>query len=215
MPPRALLRFRRARPATSAAGRFRVFRRGPLERGQALVEFAMVLLPMLFIVAGIVQFGLLFGANVTLTNAAREAARAGTIYVYDQSISSNTRYRNDAKRCGQIVTAATQSFGLLSVSAPYFSAPLSAGECPLPSSEIQTNGDITVSYCHHVTTPDGDCPNTADPDTACTVNTREACLVRVTLTYRSDIIVPFIGALLDTDANGRFRQQVTATMVVN
>jgi len=175
----------------------------------------MVLLPMLFIVVGIVQFGLLFGANVTLTNAAREAARAGTIYVYDQSISTNTRFRNDAMRCGQMVTAAKQSFGLLSVSAPYFSAPLSSGDCPTPSSETQTNGDITVSYCDHVTTPDGDCPDTTDPDTACTVNTREACLVRVTLTYRSDIIVPFIGALLDTDANGRFRQQVTATMVVN
>src|SRR5687768_15766580 len=46
------------------------------ERGQALVEFAAVLLPLLLIVVGIVQFGFLFGANVTLTNAAREAARA-------------------------------------------------------------------------------------------------------------------------------------------
>ena len=48
-------------------------------RGQAMVEFAAVLLPMLLIVVGIIQFGLLFGANVTLTNAAREAARAATI----------------------------------------------------------------------------------------------------------------------------------------
>ena len=47
----------------------------PSERGQAMVEFAMVLLPLLLIVVGIIQFGLLFGANVTLTNAAREAAR--------------------------------------------------------------------------------------------------------------------------------------------
>jgi hypothetical protein len=213
MPGRALFRKRRARPTLHGSGRFRVPHRGP--PGQALVEFAVVLMPMLLLVAGIVQFGLLFGASVTLTNAAREAARAGTIYVYDQSISTNTRFRNDAKRCGEMVTAAKQSFGLLSASAPYFSAPLSAGECPTPTAEIQTNGDITVSYCDHVITPDGDCPDTTDPDTACTVDTREACLVRVTLTYRSDIIVPFIGVLLDTDANGRFLQQVTATMVVN
>ena len=42
-----------------------------------MVEFAAVLLPVLLIIVGIIQFGLLFGANVTLTNAAREAARAG------------------------------------------------------------------------------------------------------------------------------------------
>ena len=53
--------------------------------GQAMVEFAAVLLPLLLLIVGIVQFGLLFGANVTLTNAAREAARAGTIYVYDHT----------------------------------------------------------------------------------------------------------------------------------
>jgi hypothetical protein len=39
--------------------------------------------------------------------------------------------------------------------------------------------------------------------------------VRVTVTYRSDIIVPFIGGLIGTDVNGRFIQRATATMVVN
>ena len=34
-------------------------------RGQALVEFAAVLLPVLLLIVGIIQFGLLFGANVT------------------------------------------------------------------------------------------------------------------------------------------------------
>jgi hypothetical protein len=37
----------------------------------------------------------------------------------------------------------------------------------------------------------------------------------VTLTYRSDIIVPFMGEILSTDAGGRFVQRATATMVVN
>ena len=48
-----------------------------------MVEFAAVLLPILLIVVGIIQFGLIFGANVTLTNAAREGARAATISRYD------------------------------------------------------------------------------------------------------------------------------------
>lgn len=180
-----------------------------------MVEFAFVLLPVLLLIVGIVQFGLLFGANVSLENAGREGTRAGTIYVYDRSISTNAKYRNDAKRCGAIVTAATQAFGMLRTAAPHFSAPLTGGECPLPTGETQTNGDIRISYCDHVTTPDGDCPDTTDPDTTCAVDTREGCLVRVTLTYRSDIVVPLIGPLLGTDGNGRFVQRVTTTMVVN
>lgn len=172
----------------------------------------MVLLPILLIVVGIIQFGLLFGANVTLTNAAREAARTGTIYVYDYS---HTKYWNDAERCGDMADAALQSFGMLATSSPHFSVTLSGGACPTPTGDTQVNGDLTVSYCDHVITPDGDCPDTTDSDTTCQADTREACLVRVSLVYRSDIIVPFLGAILNTDANGRFVQRVTTTMVVN
>jgi Flp pilus assembly protein TadG len=215
MSPRASLRRRspagQARPAGFALRRGT----GSSVRGQALVEFAFVLLPVLLLIVGIVQFGLLFGASVTLTNAAREGARAGSIYVYDYSIASNTRYKNDAARCGAVVTAATDAFGMLSTGAPHFSAPLTSGACPTPTGNVLVNGDVTVSYCDHVTTPDGDCPDTTDPDTACVQDTHEGCLIRVTITYRSDIIVPFIGALLDTDGSGRFVQRATATMVVN
>ena len=211
MSPRAFVLLRRLRPVLrwSRLGRVSV------ARGQAMVEFAFVLLPVLLLIVGIVQFGLLYGANVTLTNAAREGARSGSIYIYDRSIATNAKYRNDGHRCGDIVEAATQAFGMLSTSSPHFNAPLSGGDCPTPTGDTLVNGDITVSYCDHVTTPDGDCPDTTDPDTTCVPDTREGCLLRVTLTYRSDIIVPLIGALLNTDANGRFIQRVTATMVVN
>jgi Flp pilus assembly protein TadG len=201
--PRRMARLTRARVGHSRLRR---------ERGQALVEFAVVLLPILLIVSGIIQFGLLFGANVTLTNAAREAGRAGTIYVYD---NSHTKSWNDAARCGQMVEAATEAFGLLSTSSPYFSYTLSGGSCPSSTLDVQTNGDVTISYCDHVNTPDGDCPESGDSDTLCVPDTREACLMRVTLTYRSDVVVPFIGLLLSTDGSGRFVQSATATMVVN
>lgn len=170
-------------------------------------------MPVLLLIVGVIQFGLLFGANVTITNATREAARAGTIYIYDQS---HTKAWNDAERCGDVVQAARQSLGFLTVSSPHFSTTLNgSGACPTPVGDGQTNGDLTISYCDHVTTPDGDCPDTTDPDTTCIPDTREACLLRVTLTYRSDIIVPFIGGLIGADANGRFAQRATATMVVN
>jgi Flp pilus assembly protein TadG len=180
-----------------------------------MVEFAFVLLPVLLLIVGIVQFGLLFGANVTLKNAVREGTRAGTIYVYDHSISSEAKFKNDALRCGAIVTAASNALGMLNTTSPHFNAPLTAGKCTQPTSDVGTNGDVTVSYCDHVTTPDGECPDTTDADTTCVPDTREGCLLRVTVTYRSDVIVPFIGPLLGTDANGRFVQTVTTTMVVN
>lgn len=177
-----------------------------------MVEFAFVLLPVLLLIVGIVQFGLLFGANVTLTNAAREGARAGTIYVYDHS---HTKAWNDAQRCGDVAQAAMQSFGILSTSGPHFSVTLTGGACPTPAGDGQTNGDLVISYCEYVDTPDGPCPDTSDSDTSCTPDTRQSCLLRVTLTYRSDIVVPLLGSVLSTDASGRFVQSATATMVVN
>ena len=182
------------------------------ERGQAMVEFAMVLLPVMLIVVGIVQFGLLFGANVTLTNAAREGARAGTVYVYDHSES---RLWNDAHRCGTILAATRGSMGFLSTSAPNFSATLNAdGSCPTPSGETQVNGSITVTYCSGVTTPDAPCPDGTDPDTTCGPETREECLLRVTVRYRSAIIVPFMGDILGS-GSGLFDQSAAVTMVLN
>jgi len=187
-------------------------RDAPEPSGQALVEFAIVLLPVMLILVGIIQFGLLFGANVALTNAAREGARAGTIYVYDRT---HDKTWNDAHRCGVIAGAATDAFGLLSSSAPHFTVTLSSGACPNMTGETLVNGDLTVSYCDHVTSSDGPCPTTGDTSTTCVPDTREGCLVRVTLTYRSDIVVPLVGTFLGTDGNGRFVHRAVATMVVN
>ena len=180
-----------------------------------MVEFVAVLLPVLLLVVGIIQFGLLFAANVTLTNAAREGARAGSIYYYDYSIASNTKYRNDAARCGDVVEAAMDAFGLLSTSSPHFTATLSGGDCPTPVGDQEVNGDVAISYCDHLTSPDGSCPEGTDPTTTCVPDSREGCLMQVTITYRSDIIVPFLGDIIAHDTNGRVVQRVTATMVVN
>lgn len=185
---------------------------GEAHRGQALVEFVTVLLPLLLIIVGIVQFGLLFGANVTLTNAAREGARAGTIYLYDRG---HTKAWNDGQRCYAVLIAVSQSFGLLTNAAPHFSATTSGAACSTNTGEVQVNGDLTVAYCASMTGASAPCPDPLDPSTTCLPDTRQGCLMQVSLTYRSDIVVPLIGQLLSRDANGRFVQQVTATMVVN
>lgn len=183
-----------------------------------MVEFAAVILPVLLILVAVIQFGLLFGANVTLTNAAREGARAATIFVYD---NGGTRANNDLDRCTDALTAARQAYGLLSDATPHFTA---ASPCPGGGAadlngdgfnDRWTNGDLTVSICRTMATPDTACPDAVDSTSYCTRTDASGCLVRVALTYRSDIIVPFIGALLAPDGGGRFVQTAVATMVIN
>lgn len=185
------------------------------DRGQAMVEFAAVLLPLLVVIVGIIQFGLLFGANVSLTNAAREAARAASIYRYIGTDTST----NGVDRCSSAVDAATQAFGFLSNSSPHFSA---SSPCPGGVDlngdglhDLWQNGDVELSFCASGTAPGTDCPQTSSPTNYCTVDSGEGCLVRVKLTYNQSIVVPLLDAILDGDGNGLFELSADASMVMN
>ena len=46
------------------------------ERGQSLVEFALVVPVLLLLLFGIIDFGRVFHASLTIDHAGREAARA-------------------------------------------------------------------------------------------------------------------------------------------
>ena len=155
-------------------------------RGQAMVEFAAVLLPLILVLVGIIQFGFLFSAYVGVSNAAREAARAATIHQYDANQGQGA---NDLARCQAILTAASQS--LDSAVPGQFS-----GNC----SSTLGGGDLTIAY----------------PDQAtCTGSARTGCLVRVTLQYRQPLFVPLVGTFLSTDGSNRVAFGATVTMVIN
>ena len=49
------------------------------ERGQTMTEFAIVLPLLVVLLFGIIQFGIVFNNYVTLTDAARAAARKGAV----------------------------------------------------------------------------------------------------------------------------------------
>jgi Flp pilus assembly pilin Flp len=49
------------------------------ERGAAAVEFALVLPVLLLVIFGIIDFGRMLNAQITLTEAAREGARATSL----------------------------------------------------------------------------------------------------------------------------------------
>lgn len=47
--------------------------------GAAAIEFALVVLPLFVLIAGLIEFGIVFNANLTVTHAAHEAARLAAL----------------------------------------------------------------------------------------------------------------------------------------
>lgn len=63
------------------------------DRGAAAVEFALVLPMLLLVVFGLIDFGRMLNAQITLTEAAREGARA-------EALGSEVQPRIDAASAG-------------------------------------------------------------------------------------------------------------------
>lgn len=60
-------------------------------KGQALVEMAILLIPLFFLVLGILEFGRFMYTKNSLTNAARAAARAAVVTPNISSASANVQ----------------------------------------------------------------------------------------------------------------------------
>lgn len=60
----------------------RLFRRRSCEEGAQLIEFALVLPLLLFVLLGIAEFGFMFQRYEVVTNAAREGARLAVLPGY-------------------------------------------------------------------------------------------------------------------------------------
>ena len=176
-----------------AALRRRAAAPGP-PRGQSLVEFALVLTPLLLLILGVIQFGLIFNSYVTMTNAAREGARSGTIYVYDRTLS---KAQNDVARNTAIRAQILATMNLLSKTSPQYAG----GSTWTQSGATYTNGDTTITYA----TPGG----VTDSDA------RVGQTITVRAVYHQDLIIPMISALLPKDANGRLALPGEVTMVIN
>jgi Flp pilus assembly protein TadG len=171
-------------------------RRG--EEGQGLVEFALVLTPLLLLLLGIVQFGFIFNAYITVTSAAREAARSGTIYVYDRT---HTKSDNDTARNDEIQASLVASLNGLAKTAPNFANGTTWTSSTSGTTATFVNGDITITY----TLPGN--VTASDP--------REGYRVTVRATYHQDLVIPMIGNLLPHDSSGRLPLTGEVTMVVN
>ena len=58
------------------------------EKGQTLVEMAIVLPLLILILMGIIQFGFIFNGHISMTSAAREGVRLGAVGASNSEVSS-------------------------------------------------------------------------------------------------------------------------------
>jgi len=56
------------------------------EKGQAMVEFALILPVLLLLVMGIAEFGMMFNSYLSVQNATREGARIGIVGASDEEM---------------------------------------------------------------------------------------------------------------------------------
>ena len=177
------------------------------ESGQSLVEFSLVLMPLFLILLGIIQFGFIFNSYVTMTNAARDAARLGTVYVYDRTFPTPVKANNDLARNNTIKSQVISSMNILGTTSPRFTTSGTWTQSGTSTHTVFTNGDLVITY----DIPDG---SNGDP-VVIDSDTRTGERITVSATYHQDLVIPLIAALLPKDANGRMALTGVVTMVIN
>jgi Flp pilus assembly protein TadG len=168
------------------------------ERGQALVEFSLVVVPFLFIVLAIIQFAFVFQAWITLNSAVRDASREVSLYVYD---TNSTPAANDLVRNNQLRTQLLGRFNGLTAAAPQFTSGTTWTTATVGTTITATNGDLTIVYELPTTTEDND--------------PRQGWRMTVRATYHQELVVPIVSNLIPKDAGGRLQIPAEVSVVIN
>jgi Flp pilus assembly protein TadG len=136
---------------TAAGNKRAIARRPKRTRGQSLAEFSLVLTPLVLLLLGIIQFGFIFNAYVTVANASREGARLASIWVYDHALPKTD---NDAARETAARDAVVNGMGLLSRAAPQLNpatdvvVTYAANE--QPDLDARRGQHVTVAVTYHL-----------------------------------------------------------------
>jgi Flp pilus assembly protein TadG len=94
------------------------------EKGQSLVEFALVLPILIFLLFGIIDFGRIFYTYLTIEHAGREAARAASIGKDDTTV------KNTAVNDGASIGLTTSQVDI----------------SPTGTRSSDTNATVTITY---------------------------------------------------------------------
>lgn len=155
----------------------------------------------MYILMGIIQFGFIFAAYLTLNNAVREAARWGSIYIFNNAL---TAAQNDGVRNDGIVDRIIASRGILNMAgrgsgvATFSTAnngSLALTSCP------QQSPPVVVGYWYG--TPGGSYPDVticyAKPDSVTANDPRRGYYLDVETWYHVTVWVPLLDQFLPND----------------
>lgn len=143
-------------------------------RGQALVEFALVLPLLILVLVGIFDFGRAIYAFNTISNAAREAVRIGIV---DQN-------------CTRIGTEARDRSASLDVDWTYDGTLTAAAACQ------NAAGDVHIEFLQADYSGAGTFNESCDPGKPSPNGPRLGCVVQVTVEYHYRAATPIIGNLV-------------------
>lgn len=125
------------------------------DAGSAAVEFAFVLPVLLLVIFGIVNFGFIFAAQISLNGSARDAARAGVVKPLGSTGS--------AMKCSAIAASARDGAVTIGVDKTKIGITVTgpAGTCSLPATSpfydgvmcSATNGQLVVVLTYTAVSP--------------------------------------------------------------
>ncbi len=155
---------------------------------QALVEFALVLVPLMLILGAVLQFAFILGGQLGLTNAAREGARFAAV---SQTTSSNVATNAAAVIAKLEASGGTPPSGLLARNVQAY----------VPGDLVTAGANATqVCYSSYL-----------DESGAWSVR------VKVDIVYGHPLFIPLISEILDLfdgTADNRFRLSASDEMRV-
>jgi Flp pilus assembly protein TadG len=167
------------------------------DRGQAMVEFALILVPLMMLFMGIIQFGLLFSSQLGLINSTREGARYGATLITDGTNATTTAAQVYCYTLGMTSSGAACSIGGV-VQAGTLGRAMPGYN---PNNVCRTSGGAcgtavtSVGYCYY-----------ANPD-----GTTYSLRLNVTVAYRHPLIVPLISSIVDGMDGGTTDSALTTT----
>ncbi|MFL5755050.1 MAG: TadE/TadG family type IV pilus assembly protein [Chloroflexota bacterium] len=162
------------------------------DRGQALVEFGLVVPVFLFILLGIVDFGRVVWANDSLANAAREGARYAIVHGGSDSTACPV---------GPVTTNRATTVPAASASCPYPSPSKQSIKNAVIAAAMAGGRSVNVTVCYG-----SGC--SGDTDAAGAYNTR-GTPITVAVTSTVDLVVPSVLGMSSFGIAG------SSTMVVN
>jgi Flp pilus assembly protein TadG len=133
------------------------------ERGQGLVEFALVFPVVFLVIMVLLEIGFAFNAYQTVVYAARSGARAGAVYLYQRDCDPTQNDQNRESGTGCATNPYTDNVRATVVRA----MPIARDFDPAANIQIQYNPDslsanptrsmakllVTVTYTHRFVTP--------------------------------------------------------------